>query len=178
MSKPKATMSFKESRKVILDQMTSKAKGKVHDKVIRFGNEDVPQFLRNLDDFESKSRKTSVVVKQQKQFTFTLKTRKSASRYALFLYNETICTNYNDNKERLYWLIELSVPELFSANRRKVGEVLIRSDIKPSAKRDLNHFVMARLPGHFVLYERGGPSKPRYRFIPAGIKNHVPLFGT
>ncbi len=81
-------------------------------------------------------------------------------------------------KERLYWLIELSVPELFSANRRKVGEVLIRSDIKPSAKRDLNHFVMARLPGHFVLYERGGPSKPRYRFIPAGIKNHVPLFGT
>ena len=63
MSKHKATMSFKESRKVILDQMTSKAKGKVQDKVIRFGNEDVPQFLRNLDDFESKSRKTSVVVK-------------------------------------------------------------------------------------------------------------------
>ena len=40
MSKPNPTMSFKESRKLILDQLTSKAKGKVQDKVIRFGNEE------------------------------------------------------------------------------------------------------------------------------------------
>jgi len=79
---------------------------------------------------------------------------------------------------RLYWLIELSVPELFSANRRKVGEVLLRADVDPGIKRNFNNFVIARLPGNFVLYDGGGPSNPRYTFIPSGAKSHVELYGT
>lgn len=79
---------------------------------------------------------------------------------------------------RLYWLIELSVPELFSANRRKVGEVLLRADVDPGIKRNFNNFVIARLPGNFVLYDGGGPSNPRYTFIPSGVKSHVELYGT
>ena len=76
------------------------------------------------------------------------------------------------------WLIELSVPELFSANRRKVGEVLLRADVDPGIKRNFNNFVIARLPGNFVLYDGGGPSNPRYTFIPSGAKSHVELYGT
>ena len=80
-------------------------------------------------------------------------------------------------QDDLYWLVELSVPELFSANRRKVGEVLIRADYEPSTKRDLKSFVIARLPNNFVLYDGGGPSKPHYSFIPSGIESHVELYG-
>jgi hypothetical protein len=63
MAKPKATMSFKQSRKALLDKMTSKAKGKTEEKVIHFRNKDVPNFLHALDVFEKKSRKSVLIVK-------------------------------------------------------------------------------------------------------------------
>jgi hypothetical protein len=76
--------------------------------------------------------------------------------------------------ERL-WMIELSVPELFSTNRRKVGEVLIRAERKLITDRWKN-FVLARLPGYFALREvRRG--RPRFTFIPSGADDHTELFG-
>lgn len=63
MKKIKVTMSFEQSRKAILTQMTSNAKGKAQEKIIRFRNDDVPTFLKNLDDFEKQSRKNSITVK-------------------------------------------------------------------------------------------------------------------
>lgn len=63
MKKIKVKMSFEESRKAILAQMTSNAKGQTQEKTIHFRNNDVPEFLRNLDDFEKQSRKNSITVK-------------------------------------------------------------------------------------------------------------------
>ena len=56
-------MSFKQSRKALLDKMTSKAKGKTEEKVIHFRNKDVPNFLHDLDVFEKKLRKSVLIVK-------------------------------------------------------------------------------------------------------------------
>jgi hypothetical protein len=72
-------------------------------------------------------------------------------------------------------MIELSVPHLFSTNKRKVGEVLIRAERAVKAKRDLSCFVLARLPGRFALYERGGAKNPRYKLIPSGLPGHTAL---
>ncbi len=63
MKKIKVTMSFEKSRKAILTQMTSDAKGKTQKKTIRFSNDDVPTFLKDLDGFEKQSRKNSITVK-------------------------------------------------------------------------------------------------------------------
>jgi hypothetical protein len=79
-------------------------------------------------------------------------------------------------KEHL-WMIELSVPELFSANLRKVGEVLVRAEVLPAVKRDLGSFILARLPGYFALLAGGSPSNPQYQFIPSGAEGHVELIG-
>jgi len=79
-------------------------------------------------------------------------------------------------KERL-WMIELSVPELFSANLRKVGEVLVRAETLPSMDRDLGSFVLARLPSYFALLAGGTPGNPQYQFILAGTESHVELIG-
>ncbi len=79
--------------------------------------------------------------------------------------------------ENYYWLIEMSVPELFSANRRKICEVLLRSDKKPGAKRDFSNFILARFPLHFVLYDQGGPRRPQYSLVASGTQGHVELFG-
>jgi hypothetical protein len=80
-------------------------------------------------------------------------------------------------KNELFWLIELSIPELFSANKRKIGEVLIRSDHQPTTERDLKSFMMGRLSNNFIFYDGGGPSNPKYKFIPSGIDTHVELYG-
>jgi hypothetical protein len=83
----------------------------------------------------------------------------------------------NAFQDRPLWMIELSVPELFSANKRKLGEVLLRADAKVGTQRELNSFFLARLPGYFSLYKQGGPSKPEYKFVPSGAEDHVELFG-
>jgi hypothetical protein len=75
------------------------------------------------------------------------------------------------------WLIELSIPELFSANQRKIGEVLIRADCAPNTTRDFKNFIIARVPGHFAAYESGDEQNPKFKFIPCGANDHTELFG-
>lgn len=74
-----------------------------------------------------------------------------------------------------YWLVELSVPELFSANKRKIGEVLLRANIPVTVAQDYKHFVLARLPSYFVLYS-GKKAGPQYLFVDSGLQSHVELF--
>jgi len=76
-----------------------------------------------------------------------------------------------------FWMVELSVPELFSANRRKLGEVLLVSDTAPGVHRDFRNYVLARVPGHFAFHTGGDLVNPQFSFVPSGIAGHVPLFG-
>jgi len=73
--------------------------------------------------------------------------------------------------------VELSVPNLFSANTRKLGEVLLRAEVPASPTRDFKNFLLARLPGYFALYKGGGALNPKFKFIPSGVKSHVQLYG-
>lgn len=81
--------------------------------------------------------------------------------------------------ESLFWMVELSVPELFSANKRKVGEVVLRAEIEvsPTTSRDFENFLIARVPGFFASYVDGLPSNPRYEFQPCKLQSHVELYG-
>jgi hypothetical protein len=74
------------------------------------------------------------------------------------------------------WMVEISVPELFSANLRKLGEVLIRAEKNPGSER-LKAFFMARLPGYFALLRTIKRGEPHFIFIPSGADGHVELFG-
>jgi hypothetical protein len=83
-----------------------------------------------------------------------------------------------------FWMVEVSIPELFSANRRKVGEVLIRADVAPSTSRDAGSFLLARLPGCFVLLDADDQSRvshsasePSFLYIPVALDDHVELSG-
>jgi len=76
-----------------------------------------------------------------------------------------------------FWMVELSVPELFSANGRKLGEVLLVSDTAPGVHRDFRNYVLARVPGHFAFHTGGDLVNPQFSFVPSGIAGHVPLFG-
>ena len=83
-----------------------------------------------------------------------------------------------------FWLVELSVPELFSANRRKIGEILIRADVEAGTQMDFKNFFCARLPGCFVVIEdgkvvasAGAGVQPKFLYVPVGVVDHVELFG-
>lgn len=54
-------MSFQRSRQALLSRMSAKANTQA--KVIHFRNNDVPQFLKNLDRFETQSRKKRLVAR-------------------------------------------------------------------------------------------------------------------
>jgi len=58
---PKVAMSFENTKKKLIRRMISKKSGKTV--IVEFKNDDVPTFLRNLDEFERISKKCRVMVK-------------------------------------------------------------------------------------------------------------------
>ena len=60
----KALVSFEQSRKALLTRMAARSRKPVIRKVIPFLNDDVPKYLRMLDEFEQQSRRANLVVSQ------------------------------------------------------------------------------------------------------------------
>ncbi len=75
------------------------------------------------------------------------------------------------------WMVELSIPELFSADRRKLGEVILLACKSPGPSRDFGNFLLARLPGAFVFCTGGDVANPEFSFAPSGINGHASLYG-
>lgn len=75
------------------------------------------------------------------------------------------------------WLVEVSVPELFSANQRKLGEIVVR-DISASkdGRRNVHHFIIARVPSFFIENVSDGNDQISPQFYSSGIDDHVALF--
>jgi hypothetical protein len=76
-----------------------------------------------------------------------------------------------------FWMVELSIPELFSANRRKIGELLIWANRKPGTARNFESFCLARIPGCFAFFTGIQRRKPTFIYWPIKIKDHVKLYG-
>jgi hypothetical protein len=57
-------MTFNQMRKALLREMTLKAKGEVYERICPFLNDDVPKFLKELDESEEKARKTRLIIKK------------------------------------------------------------------------------------------------------------------
>ena len=88
-------------------------------------------------------------------------------------------TNIKKSGNRILWLVEISVPELFPANRRKVGEMLLTAGSFSSAARDFRNFELARLPGFYTSFDSNTPDgKVKFRYIPCALTSHVELFGS
>lgn len=77
----------------------------------------------------------------------------------------------------LFWMVEVSHPELFPANHRKLGEILLDASIKPNTTRDFKNFVLARLPENFYfLSNTNQPSGPTFVDFPSPIKDHAEIY--
>jgi hypothetical protein len=80
------------------------------------------------------------------------------------------------------WIVELSVPELFPINQRKIGEIVL--DASSSAtKYRYQPFLLARVVDRYWALRgfdvgRGGKQVPRFQPIQSGLTNHVRVFRT
>ena len=79
------------------------------------------------------------------------------------------------------WVVEISLPQLFPANERKVGEIVLnasrtRDETKdPSLEIDYGLFLMARLPGEYILLRAVNQYGPSFAVVPSRLKSHVDL---
>lgn len=79
-------------------------------------------------------------------------------------------------KARHLWMVEVSVPEIFATNKRKLGEILIDATQKLSPEISGSSFVMARFPELFVFFDSlDRKGAPVFSPAPSAFKSHLPL---
>lgn len=76
-----------------------------------------------------------------------------------------------DSLPERFWMVEFTLPALFTGNKAKLGEVLIASDvINPETYLDVVHAV--RLPNMLLINDDGSQLKPGA----SGLNSHAPLY--
>lgn len=76
-----------------------------------------------------------------------------------------------------FWMVEVSVPEVFSTNKRKLGEILLDAENPLSDRIDFTSFVLARFPESYIFFDKldASTGEPRFLLTPSDLKSHVPL---
>ena len=75
------------------------------------------------------------------------------------------------------WMIELSIPELFPANLRKIGEILLNASSEPIPDNEIGNFILARIPADYILQAgTDDDGTPKFTLGPSTIKSHTSLF--
>lgn len=75
------------------------------------------------------------------------------------------------------WVVEISFPQLFPANERKIGEVLLNPYITIDTKYnvDFRLFLMARFPAQYYFLNSFKKTKPDFVRVNSKIQSHMPL---
>lgn len=88
-----------------------------------------------------------------------------------------VCDGLQTSLPDHLWLVELSVPELFSANLRKLGEILLDASIGLNSDDESRRFILARLPGSYIVQAGAdNDGTPKFKFGPSEIKSHTALY--
>jgi len=75
------------------------------------------------------------------------------------------------------WVVEISLPHLFPANERKLGDIVLDASVPVNPKNlvDFRKFVVARVPGKYAFVSSVVRGKPRFLNIPSRIVSHMPV---
>jgi len=90
--------------------------------------------------------------------------------------NENSLKDLQELKPEKLWMIEVSIPEVFSTNKRKLGEILLDAENPLSEMIDGASFVMARFPECYVFFDKVKKSgSSSFLTSPSSFKSHLPL---
>lgn len=78
-------------------------------------------------------------------------------------------------RDRL-WMVEVSVPDLFSSNLRKLGEILLDGGKPLTAETLYDSFVVGRFPGRYLLFlGHDANQKPEFVAVSSALASHTAL---
>jgi len=77
----------------------------------------------------------------------------------------------------ILWVVEVSIPQLFPANERKVGDVILNPLITFDENNpvDFKLLLLVRVPGHYFFVESVAGDTPTFVHIPSQFTSHIPL---
>jgi hypothetical protein len=91
--------------------------------------------------------------------------------------DERLCRAIEDFLPKTVWMIEVSIPELFPTNLRKLGEIVLDASKLASSSLDFKSYKIARFPGRFMLLKNVDPSSaPDFFRVPSGLRSHTPVY--
>ena len=73
------------------------------------------------------------------------------------------------------WMVEVSIPDLFSTNKAKVGELLLDGSKEFGEKFDYSLFILARFPGCYLFLKDATPENPVFSTAGSRIESHTPV---
>jgi hypothetical protein len=76
-------------------------------------------------------------------------------------------------------LVEVTVPEIFSTNKRKLGEILL--DAGQERKPEINgeSFILARFPESYVFFDgMSEDGNPSFLTVNSALKSHTTPWGS
>jgi len=84
---------------------------------------------------------------------------------------------FNKNLPDSFWLVEISVPQLFPANERKLGDVVINAQIDIDIHNIYKHLLYVRLPGAYYMLGDSSTTDSNVCFnsFPSELTSHVSL---
>lgn len=89
--------------------------------------------------------------------------------------SNTVVEAISQHLPQRLWMIEVSIPELFPLNKRKIGCIILDGSKPLSKDRDFgNSFVYARLPEQYIFFvgaDRSGTEN--FRVDSSNLKSHV-----
>lgn len=88
--------------------------------------------------------------------------------------DEAVVNNLPELTSEFLWMVEVSIPDLFSTNKRKLGEILLNAANVPEPDRGFENFILARFPSVYVF--TGGIDNPTFLATPSRIQSHTSLF--
>jgi len=78
----------------------------------------------------------------------------------------------------LMWMVEVTVPEIFSTNKRKLGEILLDAGKELKPEIDGESFLLARFPESYVFFDQmSGDGNPSFLTVQSALKSHTALWG-
>lgn len=92
--------------------------------------------------------------------------------------NQELCDTLEQEMPSMVWAVEISTPQLFPANERKLGEIVLDATQPLTMEDDssLNKvFLFARLPGHYLLGGDISDGNPLFTSIESRLHSHTDL---
>jgi len=92
--------------------------------------------------------------------------------------NPELCKLLGQEMPEYIWAVEVSTPQLFPANERKLGEIVLDAtrDLDLTDDASVNEvFIFARLPGVYLLGGEISNGNPQFTPVPSQLLSHTEL---